>query len=88
MAESPPSLSKRRFARARRLPYFVFFSAQGGSKVCCGTAEGSLAIYSWGDWEDCDDRIPGHTQSVDSVVKITEDILYALSPEVAKIVVK
>ena len=32
---------------------------KGGSKVVVGTGNGTLAIFSWGHWEDCSDRFPG-----------------------------
>ena len=41
----------------------------------CGTQEGVLGIFSWGDFGDVTDRFPGHTSSIDSIVAIDEDRL-------------
>ena len=35
---------------------------KGGAKVVVGTGNGTLAIFSWGHWEDCSDRFPGAWQ--------------------------
>ena len=43
-----------------------------GKKIVCGTASGVLDIWSWGYWNDCSDRFPGHPDSVTSVVKWDE----------------
>ena len=48
---------------------------KGGKKVVCGHQSGTLGIYSWGYWNDCSDRFPGHPGSVDAMVKIDEDTL-------------
>ncbi|KAJ1467689.1 hypothetical protein T484DRAFT_1645278, partial [Baffinella frigidus] len=44
-----------------------------GKKVVCGSQSGVLSIFSWGHWGDVSDRMPGHPQSVESMVKIDED---------------
>ena len=45
---------------------------KGGSKVVVGTGNGTLAIFSWGHWEDCSDRFPGAIwQPIDSEVRTT-----------------
>mmetsp|Transcript_3391 Transcript_3391/g.5708 ORF Transcript_3391/g.5708 Transcript_3391/m.5708 type:complete len:402 (+) Transcript_3391:103-1308(+) len=46
---------------------------KGEKKVVCGHQSGVMGIYSWGYWNDCSDRFPGHPGSVDSIVKIDED---------------
>jgi hypothetical protein len=46
---------------------------KGGTKVVCGTQEGSLGIYAWGAWDDVQDRMLGHPTSVDTIVKLSED---------------
>ena len=43
--------------------------------MVCGDGSGTLDIYSWGLWGDLSDRFPGHPDSIDSICKITEDIL-------------
>jgi WD40 repeat protein len=46
-----------------------------GSKVVCGTTSGVLNIYSWGYWNDCSDRFPGHPDSVTSIVAIDDETI-------------
>eukprot|EP00038_Savillea_parva_P003202 m.122323 g.122323 ORF g.122323 m.122323 type:complete len:313 (-) comp11103_c0_seq4:147-1085(-) len=46
---------------------------KGGSRVVCGTQEGTMGLYTWGKWEDVSDRMVGHPASVDCVVKLGED---------------
>lgn len=46
-----------------------------GRKVVCGTGEGALNIYSWGEWGDLSDRFPGHPQSVDACVAISDNVV-------------
>ncbi|QDZ20630.1 WD40 repeat domain-containing protein [Chloropicon primus] len=48
---------------------------KGGKKVVCGHQSGVLSIFSWGYWNDCSDRFPGHPESVDAMVKVDEDTL-------------
>lgn len=44
-----------------------------GKKVVCGSQGGVLSLYSWGYWNDCSDRFPGHPESIDAIVKFDED---------------
>jgi ATP-dependent RNA helicase DOB1 len=46
-----------------------------GKKVICGSQSGVLAIWSWGYWNDCSDRFPGHPESVDAIVKFDDDTI-------------
>lgn len=46
---------------------------KNGKKVVCGTQSGVIQLYSWGYFNDCSDRFPGHPESVDAVVKYDED---------------
>ena len=48
---------------------------KGGKKVVCGHQSGVLSIFSWGYWNDCSDRFPGHPGSVDAMAKVDEDTL-------------
>eukprot|EP00123_Amoebidium_parasiticum_P020460 comp50296_c0_seq1/m.47636 comp50296_c0_seq1/g.47636 ORF comp50296_c0_seq1/g.47636 comp50296_c0_seq1/m.47636 type:complete len:349 (-) comp50296_c0_seq1:241-1287(-) len=48
---------------------------KGGNKVVCGTQEGVLDIFSWGQWGDLSDRFVGHPLSVDSVVALNDELL-------------
>eukprot|EP00047_Mylnosiga_fluctuans_P001972 m.222635 g.222635 ORF g.222635 m.222635 type:complete len:393 (-) comp10797_c0_seq1:820-1998(-) len=43
--------------------------------VVCGTQEGILAIYKWGQWEDYVDRILGHPNSIDTIVALDESTI-------------
>jgi hypothetical protein len=44
-----------------------------GKKVVCGSQGGVLSLFSWGYWNDCSDRFPGHPESIDAIVKFDED---------------
>lgn len=44
-----------------------------GRKIVCGSQSGVLSLYSWGAWNDCSDRFPGHPASVDALVRLDED---------------
>eukprot|EP00937_MAST-01D_sp_MAST-1D-sp2_P008206 g8206.t1 len=46
-----------------------------GRKVVCGTQEGLLHIFSWGQFADMSDRFPGHPSSVDTLALIDENTL-------------
>ncbi|KAG9302850.1 hypothetical protein G9A89_009627 [Geosiphon pyriformis] len=46
-----------------------------GRKVVVGSQEGILNLFSWGNWGDISDRFPGHPNSIDTIVKITEDLI-------------
>ncbi|KAL6771918.1 hypothetical protein ACKKBG_A28285 [Auxenochlorella protothecoides x Auxenochlorella symbiontica] len=48
---------------------------KSGRKVVCGTTTGVLNIWSWGYWNDCSDRFPGHPESVEAMVKLDEDTI-------------
>jgi len=48
---------------------------KNGKSVVCGSQSGILYNYRYGDWFDVPQRFPGHPQSVDTVVKITEDLM-------------
>lgn len=52
-----------------------------GKKIVCGTTSGVLAVWSWGHWEDCSDRFPGHPESVTSLIKFDEDTLLTASSD-------
>lgn len=46
---------------------------KGGKKVVCGSTSGVLNIWSWGYWNDCSDRFPGHPESVTAVLAYDDD---------------
>ena len=48
---------------------------KGGRKVVCGTSEGVLLVFSWGNWDGPTDSFPGHPESVGSLLKVDEQTL-------------
>jgi hypothetical protein len=46
-----------------------------GMKVCVATGEGTVYIFSWGNFGDCDDRLMGHPNSIDAMIKYDENTL-------------
>jgi len=46
-----------------------------GRKVVVGSQEGIVNLYSWNNWGDISDRIIGHPQSIDTIVKINEELI-------------
>ena len=38
-----------------------------------GDGEGVLGLFHWGLWGDVTDRFPSHPDSIDAMVKISED---------------
>jgi len=48
---------------------------KGGRKVICGTATGPLVVYNWGRWGDSKDRLLGHPESVDALLRFDDDTL-------------
>lgn len=42
-------------------------------KVLCATSEGTINIFSWDWFGDCNDRIVGHPGSIDTMIKYDED---------------
>jgi WD40 repeat protein len=52
-----------------------------GRKVVCGTDDGTMLVFSWGRWEDCSDRYPGHPESIDDILKIDENSVFTGSSD-------
>ncbi|KAH8064233.1 hypothetical protein JL721_8376 [Aureococcus anophagefferens] len=50
-------------------------------KVVCGTTTGGLVVYSWGRWGDSSDRIVGHPESVDVLLRVDDDVLLSGSSD-------
>ncbi|XP_063933504.1 uncharacterized protein LOC135145322 isoform X2 [Zophobas morio] len=48
---------------------------KNGTKVVCGTQNGSLDIFSWGEWRDISDRLVGHPEAVDCLLAVDEETL-------------
>lgn len=46
-----------------------------GKKVVVGTQQGVLSIFSWGHFNDCSDRFPGHPESIDALVAYDDNTL-------------
>lgn len=42
------------------------------SKVLVGTQSGVMNIFSWGFFSDCSARFPGHPESIDSMVTVSQ----------------
>jgi len=54
---------------------------KGGRKVVCGTSEGTLLIFSWGNWDGPSDSLPGHPESVGSLLKLDESTVLSGSSD-------
>jgi WD40 repeat protein len=50
--------------------------AKNDSKVVVGSQGGVLNLYSWGHFEDCSDRYPGHPDSIDCIVPFDESRIF------------
>lgn len=48
---------------------------KSGRKVVCGTGDGILNLFTWGEWGDITDRFPGHPLSIDSCVAVSDNIV-------------
>ncbi len=46
---------------------------KNGKKVLTSTSEGTINIFSWDWFGDCNDRIVGHPNSIDTMIKYDED---------------
>jgi len=52
---------------------------KNGRKVVCGSQEGVLLIFTYGNFGDVDDRFPGHANSVEALLKVDEDTVLSAS---------
>ena len=43
--------------------------------MVCGTGDGILNLFTWGEWGDITDRFPGHPLSIDSCVVVSDNIV-------------
>ena len=41
----------------------------------CGTSEGVLLVYNWGEWDGASDCFPGHPSSVETLLKLDESTI-------------
>jgi len=48
---------------------------KNGQKVVCGSQGGVLNIFKYGYWGDVNDRYPGHPESIDTIQKVSENVL-------------
>jgi len=48
---------------------------KNNQKVVCGSQGGILNIFRYGYWGDVNDRFPGHPESIDALVKMSENIV-------------
>jgi len=46
-----------------------------GQKVVCGSQGGVVNIFKYGYWGDINDRYPGHPESIDTIAKVSENVL-------------
>lgn len=50
-------------------------------KLVCGMGDGVMGVFDWGDWGDIRDRIVGHPASVESIVKLDDDMICTASSD-------
>lgn len=48
---------------------------KNGKKVVTSTSEGTINIFSWDWFGDCNDRIVGHPNSIDTMIKYDEGLI-------------
>ncbi|XXQ37943.1 WD domain, G-beta repeat [Plasmodiophora brassicae] len=54
---------------------------KSGNKVVCGTQDGMVLIWSYGDFGDYDERFPGHPESIESMVVVDADTICTASSD-------
>merc|ERR1712003_369596 len=42
-------------------------------KLCCGMTSGFMNIFSWNEWEYFGDRLKGHSEYLNCIIKYDED---------------
>ena len=52
-----------------------------GKKVACGTSEGPIVLFNWDWFGDYKDRIVGHPGSVNTLAKLSENMLLSGSED-------
>nr|CAB3267713.1 WD repeat-containing protein 55 [Phallusia mammillata] len=50
-------------------------------KVIAGLADGLMLLYNWDEFAAPSDKFPGHTDSIDHIAKVTEDIVCTASSD-------
>ena len=48
---------------------------KNGTCVCAGTQEGNVNVYKWDEEDQLMDRITGHPESIDGILKVDEDTI-------------
>ncbi|ELU18406.1 hypothetical protein CAPTEDRAFT_20314 [Capitella teleta] len=48
---------------------------KGSKKIACGSGDGAINFFNWGEWGNMSDRFPGHPVSIDCMVTVTDDII-------------
>lgn len=48
---------------------------KNGNCVCAGTQEGNVNVYKWDEEDQLMDRITGHPESIDGMLKVDEDTI-------------
>ena len=48
---------------------------KNGKKVLAASSEGTVNVFAWDWFGDCNDRIVGHPGSIDSMIKYDEDLI-------------
>ena len=55
---------------------------KGGSKVVCGTGDGGLLVFRWGEWGYTLDQYPGREpMSIDAIEVLSPDRIYTASSD-------
>lgn len=52
-----------------------------GKKVVCGSQDGVLDMFTYGDFGDVSDRFPGHPMSIESMVVVDQDTVCTASSD-------
>lgn len=46
---------------------------KNGKFIACSTNEGNIVLYKWGSFLDYVDKIQGHPNSIDAMIKLDEN---------------
>ena len=49
--------------------------SKNGKKLAVSSSEGVINLFSWDDFGDCNDRITGHPNCIDCMIKYDEDLV-------------
>ena len=47
-------------------------NSQMGQKLICGTGEGTLNLFNWGEWGNISDRFPCGEAQINCIMPVTE----------------